>query len=108
MHRRNFLTISHVKLMQSRVLEQKHFGLRSLSPAICNLSLLLVVIQSSFGRIICCFVCLPKFRNLLKGTSQDCSIDSVLFVTNAFFQMNLLGFSKLKKEYLKWTIHFLT
>ena len=37
------LTICHVKLMQITALEQKRFDLRSLSPALRNLWLLLVV-----------------------------------------------------------------
>ena len=40
----HFLTICHVELTQSTALEQKHFDLRSLSPALCNLWLLLVII----------------------------------------------------------------
>ena len=38
------LTIHHVKLVQSTVLEQKHFDLQSLSTALHNLWLLLVII----------------------------------------------------------------
>ena len=40
------LTICHVKLTQSRVLKQKRFDLQSLSPALRNLCLLLVMFNN--------------------------------------------------------------
>ena len=40
---RHVLTICHMKLMQSTGLEEKHFDLRSLSPTLRNLWLLLVI-----------------------------------------------------------------
>ena len=64
------LTICHVKLMQSTVLEQKRFGLRSLSPAFRNLWLLKVVLQSAFGRKICCFVCSQEVQKLSEGNES--------------------------------------
>ena len=61
------LIICHVKLMESTVLEQKRFGLRLLSPAFRNLWLLLVVLQSAFGRKIFCFVCSQEVQKLSEG-----------------------------------------
>ena len=64
------LTICHVKRMQSTVLEQKRFGLRSLSLAFRNLWLLLVVLQSTFGRKIGCFVCSQEVQKLNEGNKS--------------------------------------
>ena len=48
------LTICHVKLTQSTALEQKRFDLRSLSPALRNLWLLLVCTR------LACMFCFPN------------------------------------------------
>ena len=48
------LTICHVKLTQSTALEQKRFDLRSLSPALRNLWLLLVCTS------LACMFCFPN------------------------------------------------
>ena len=48
--------ISHVKLTQSTALEQKHFDLRSLSPALRNLWLLLVIIITITNGLLSQFI----------------------------------------------------
>ena len=64
------LTICHVKLTQSTSLEQKRFDLRSLSPALRNLWLLLVLIVIFFFQ---CHRCKSLYNNkpFLRGDRDN-------------------------------------